>query len=71
MDLKASRKIESHNLWDVRDEEEWGMKHSWFLAWTTGYIVGVHYAKGMKERQVEEEDKEFNSENVEFEVHSR
>ena len=55
----------------MRDEEEWGMKHSWFLAWTTGYIVGVHYAKGMKERQVEEEDKEFNSENVEFEVHSR
>lgn len=47
------------------------MKHSWFLAWIARYSAGVHWAKGTQERQVEEGDNEFNSENVEFEVHSR
>lgn len=55
MDLKAIKEEELvgfHDILDVRDEEEQGMRHTWFLAWTTGYMVGAHWAKGTQERQV-------------------
>lgn len=43
-----------------------------FLSWTIGCLVSVtHRAKGSQERQVEEGDHEFSSENVDFEVHGR
>lgn len=59
MDLRAIEEADFvgfHNLLDVKNEEEQGIKHSSrFLAWTTWSMVCViHWAKGRQEGQFEE-----------------